>query len=96
MLYYKDISTYFNATCRACGVKTDFDNFIRYRLDDGVSYGIEFQCEDCGTLRLINDKYTRDFNSVAEEVCTCDGKLRRDHPLFCPACKVVYSANSGV
>jgi hypothetical protein len=96
MLFYKDISTYFDATCRECGVKTDYNNYVRYRLEDRVSIGIEFQCEDCGGLTLINDRYTRDFNLVADAVCSCGGKLRRDNPLICSACKVVYSSNSGL
>ncbi len=79
-----------NATCRNCLKTTYYHGMIRFRINkDGkslVHYQREFQCQDCGELKL--EDFDNDLMvDWLMERCSCGGEYRRDKPIFCKYCK---------
>lgn len=97
MKYFDDVNTFgLDATCSGCGVLTHFTGRNRYRLDKNginmVKYVYEFQCQDCGVLKMANFKEAS--NKFLEDRCACGGQYRRDKPLFCSSCKINKTAEN--
>jgi hypothetical protein len=89
MKYFNDINTFgLDATCRLCGVMTHFTGQNRYRLEENginvVKYVYEYQCQDCGKLKMAEFDDANDDFQIAR--CNCGGQFRRDKPIFCPSC----------
>lgn len=93
-IYFHDFSAAINASCRNCNESTQYTNKIRLRtkssdpniLGDIVKYGLEYQCQTCGTLKMFYLDKGPDFEETIGELCTCGGEYRRDQHLFCNKC----------
>ena len=99
MKYFQDIGVFgLPATCRNCGVITHFNGKSRYRIEENginlVVYTHEYQCQDCGELRMSGDGDDKQGIEPLEGRCSCGGQFRRDKPLFCKGCKVNKSADN--
>lgn len=91
-MHFTDIGTFgVNPVCKNCGASTHFTGQNRYRLEEGgfnvVKYQYEYQCQDCGALKM--DGFDDELGTAVfmHERCECGGQFRRDKPLFCYSCK---------
>ena len=93
-IYFRNFTSPVNATCRNCNESTQYTNKIRLRtkssdpnvLGDQVKYGLEYQCQACGTLKMFYLDKGPDFEESLGEVCICGGEFKRDEHLFCNKC----------
>lgn len=91
-MQFNDIGTFgLDPLCKSCGVITHFTGQNRYRLEEGgyniVKYQYEYQCQDCGALKMADDDDQADTTIFLFKRCDCGGQFRRDKPLFCSASK---------
>ncbi len=90
MILLNEIERGLRATCRNCLETTFYDGKIRVRVEkEGeilVQYQREFQCQDCGELKI--EPYDNELMvDWLMERCACGGEFRRDKPIFCKHCK---------
>lgn len=93
-IYFHNFTSPVDATCRNCNESTQYTNKIRLRtkssdpnvLGDQVKYGLEYQCQACGTLKMFYLDKGPDFNEPIGELCTCGSEFKRDKHLFCNKC----------
>lgn len=93
MKYFKDIGVFgLPATCSNCGTLTHFNGQSRYRIkENGINLVVntyEYQCQDCGELKMSGDDDDKYGIEPLTQRCSCGGQFRRDKPLFCISCKV--------
>jgi hypothetical protein len=68
--------------CETCGYKEEIISFLH--SDDLSRCEVGFQCQACGKFVALQDHISFDRARVT---CECGGTLRRDRPVFCPACR---------
>jgi hypothetical protein len=64
-------------SCAACGHRESMLSFTH-----GVSHQLGFQCTSCQQLIVIENGL-----AIPTPLCACGGKLSRELPIQCPACK---------
>lgn len=90
MILLNEIESGLRATCRNCLQTTFYTGKVRVKIEkDGqrlLKYQREFQCQDCGELK-IEDPDNELLVDWLIERCECGGEFRRDKPIFCKYCK---------
>ena len=93
-IFFRDFSAPVTATCRNCNESTEYTNKMRLRsnspdpsiVGDLVKHGLEYQCQECGALKMFYLNKGPDFEEPLGEYCNCGGEFRRDKHLFCNKC----------